>query len=90
MTKKKKFNLKEISKQRQNPTNHLLPTFRLGIRFGWHPESIDVFDPALLVVGSMLVILFNYFSPWISVLVALYEQPEKPNNALEYPSLHTA
>ncbi|KAA8591779.1 hypothetical protein FQN60_017153 [Etheostoma spectabile] len=25
-----------------------------------------------------------------SVLVALYEQPEKPNNALEYPSIHTS
>ena len=32
------------------------------------------------------ILLLNFFFVWfISVLVGLYEEPEKPNNALEYP-----
>lgn len=55
---------------------HLLLTVSFIVKFGSCLNSC-----AILFKSSS-----SFFSPsWVSVLVALYEQQEKPNNALEYP-----
>lgn len=35
--------------------------------------------------GHFKTLNFFFFAFWFAVLVALYEEPEKPNSALEYP-----
>lgn len=42
-----------------------------------------------ITLFSLLVFVFTWFFPhFVSVLVALYEQADRPNNALEYPFKH--
>lgn len=60
-------------------TRHLLTTVSFCIRFGQDLEKKKI-------MFDLQARCINFFC--VSVLVSLYEQQEKPTNALEYPSIH--